>query len=179
MRTTLAELNRLDRAQFAAALGSIYEHSSWIPGEAWSRRPFATVDELHAAMADVVARAGRERQLALIRAHPELGGKATIGDPLSADSTAEQSGAGLMQCSPQEFARLQDLNARHNAKFGFPFILAIKGYDRGGIIAEFERRIDNDLDQEFAECLRQIDKIARLRLGMQIASMSSASGGER
>jgi 2-oxo-4-hydroxy-4-carboxy-5-ureidoimidazoline decarboxylase len=164
MPTTLAELNRLDRAQFAAALGSIYEHSPWIPGEAWSRRPFATIDELHAAMADVVAHAGRERQLTLIRAHPELAGKAMIRDALTADSTAEQSGAGLTQCSPHEFARLQALNARYNAKFGFPFILAVKGYDRGGIIAEFERRIENSLDQEFVECLRQIDKIARLRL---------------
>ena len=164
MPKTLAELNLLDRAQFADALGSIYEHSSWIPREAWSRRPFATIDELHAAMVDVVARAGRDRQLTLIRAHPELAGKAMVRDRLTADSTAEQSGAGLTQCSPHEFARLQDLNARYNAKFGFPFILAVKGYDRAGVIAEFERRIDNDLDQEFAECLRQIDKIARRRL---------------
>ena len=161
---TLAELNRLDRAQFVAALSGIYEHSLWIPGEAWPRKPFATIDELHTAMAAVVAQAGPERQLTLIRAHPELAGKAMVRGALTADSATEQSGAGLTQCTPQEFARLQDLNARYNAKFGFPFILAVKGYDRAGVIAEFSRRIDNDLDAEFAECLRQIDKIARLRL---------------
>ena len=170
---TLAELNRLDRAQFVSALGGIYEHSPWIPGEAWPRKPFATIDELHAAMADVVAQAGPERQLTLIRAHPELAGKAMVRGGLTTDSATEQSGAGLAQCTPQEFARLQDLNARYNAKFGFPFILAVKGYDRAGVIAEFSRRIDNDLDAEFAECLRQIDKIARSRLEMQIASTSS------
>jgi len=161
---TLAELNRFDRAQFVAALGGIYEHSPWIPELAWQQRPFATVESLHAAMADVVARAGLKRQLALIRAHPELAGKAMIRHALTADSTAEQSGAGLTLCSPAEFARLHDLNARYSAKFGFPFILAVKGYDRSGVIAEFARRVDNDRDTELAECLRQIDKIARLRL---------------
>jgi 2-oxo-4-hydroxy-4-carboxy-5-ureidoimidazoline decarboxylase len=168
---TLGELNRLDRAAFVAALRGIYEHSPWIPEQAWSRRPFATLEELHAAMANVVARAGRQRQLELVRAHPELAGKAMVGGALTADSTVEQSGAGLTQCSPSEFAQLQDLNARYNAKFGFPFILAVKGYDRRGVIQEFARRIDNDRDAEFAECLRQIDKIARSRLQLQIQRM--------
>ena len=89
---------------------------------------------------------------------------------LTADSTAEQAAAGLTHCSPHELAQLQDLNTRYSAKFGFPFVLAVKGYDRRGIIAEFARRIDHDPDAEFAECLRQIDKIARLRLAAQIES---------
>jgi len=161
---TLLELNRLDRTQFVAALAHIYEHSPWIPERAWDRRPFDTLDTLRSAMADVVASAGKERQLALIRAHPELASKATLRQDLTADSNAEQSGAGLTQCSTDEYARLQDLNARYNAKFGFPFILAVKGYDRRGVIAEFARRIDNEPAIEFAECLRQIEKIARLRL---------------
>ena len=165
---TLDELNRLDQAGFVGALAGIYEHSSWVPERAWSRRPFASVTELHAAMAEVVTNAGRERQLGLIRAHPELAGKAMVQKPLTADSANEQSGAGLTQCSPDEFAQLQDLNARYNAKFGFPFILAVKGYDRRGVIAEFARRVDNDRDVEFAECLRQIDRIAMLRLETQI-----------
>ncbi|HEY4139489.1 MAG TPA: 2-oxo-4-hydroxy-4-carboxy-5-ureidoimidazoline decarboxylase [Casimicrobiaceae bacterium] len=167
---TLAELNRFDRAQFVAALGGIYEHSPWIPELAWQRRPFATIEALHAAMSDAVARAGMKRQLALIRAHPELAGKAMIQRALTADSTSEQSGARLTQCSPEEFARLRELNARYSAKFGFPFILAVKGYDRSGVIAEFARRVDNDPDTEFAECLRQIDKIARLRLDAQLTN---------
>jgi 2-oxo-4-hydroxy-4-carboxy-5-ureidoimidazoline decarboxylase len=165
---TLAELNRLDQAGFVDALAGIYERSPWVPERAWSRRPFASVAELHGAMAEVVTNAGTERQLALIRAHPELAGKAMVQKSLTADSRAEQSGAGLTQCSPDEFAQLQDLNARYNAKFGFPFILAVKGYDRRGVIAEFARRVDNDPDVEFAECLRQVDRIAMLRLETQI-----------
>ncbi|HEY4136964.1 MAG TPA: 2-oxo-4-hydroxy-4-carboxy-5-ureidoimidazoline decarboxylase, partial [Casimicrobiaceae bacterium] len=123
-----------------------------------------------AAMADVVARAGKEKQLALIREHPQLAGKAMIQRALTVDSTTEQSGAGLTQCSPEEFSRLQELNACYSAKFGFPFILAVKGYDRRGVIAEFARRVDNDPDTEIAECLRQIDRIARLRLDAQLTN---------
>src|SRR5689334_13248159 len=99
-RMTLAELNRFDQVEFVAALAGIYERSPWVPERAWSRRPFASVAELHAAMAEVVTSAGRERQLALIRAHPELAGKAMVQRSLTADSTAEQSGAGLTQCLP-------------------------------------------------------------------------------
>ena len=112
----------------------------------------------------VVAAAEKDEQLALIRAHPELAGKAMTDGSLTADSTAEQSRAGLMHCSPAELARLRELNARYNANFGFPFILAVKGYDRAGVIAEFARRADNDAAEEFAESLHQIDKIARFRL---------------
>ena len=161
---TLADLNRLDQAQFVAALAGIYEHSPWVPERAWSRRPFVDINDLHAALAAVVAAAEKDEQLALIRAHPELAGKAMTDGSLTADSTAEQSRAGLMHCSPAELARLRELNARYNANFGFPFILAVKGYDRAGVMAEFARRVDNDAAEEFAENLRQIDKIARLRL---------------
>ena len=97
------------------------------------------------------------------------GDQAMVQRALTADSTVEQSGAGLAQCSPEEFAQLQDLNARYTAKFGFPFILAVKGYDRRGVIMEFARRVDDEREIEFAECLRQIDRIAMLRLEMQIA----------
>ena len=161
---TLADLNRLDQANFVAALAGIYEYSPWVPERAWSRRPFVDINDLHAALAAVVAAAEKDEQLALIRAHPELAGQAMTDGSLTADSTAEQSRAGLMHCSPAELARLRELNARYNANFGFPFILAVKGYDRAGVIAEFARRVDNDAAEEFAENLRQIDKIARLRL---------------
>ena len=164
----ISELNLLDQAQFVAALAGIYEHSPWVPERAWSRRPFADIDDLHTALAAVVASAAKDEQLALVRAHPELAGKAMTDGSLTADSTAEQSRAGLMHCSPAELARLRELNARYNDKFGFPFILAVKGYDRVGVIAEFARRVDNDMAAEFAESLRQIEKIARLRLEAQI-----------
>jgi len=161
---TLDEINRMDTPAFVATLGDIYEHSPWVAEGAARARPFADAGALHAAMAAVVAAAGETRQLALIRAHPELAGKAMVGNALTADSTTEQSGAGLTQCSPAEFATLTELNARYNARFGFPFILAVKGYDRAGVIAEFARRAAQDRATEFAECLRQIDRIARMRL---------------
>ena len=165
---TIAELNGFDRTRFVAALAAIYEHSPWVPERAWPRRPFADVAALHAAMADVVATAGEPRQLALIRAHPELAGKAFARNELTTESTTEQTGAGLTQCSPAELLRLADLNARYRDKFGFPFILAVKGYDRGGILEAFTRRLERDRATEFAESLRQIDRIARFRLDAQI-----------
>ena len=165
----LEELNRLDERAFAATLGGIYEHSPWVAAGAAHQRPFASVEALAAAMAAVVAGAGEARQLALIRAHPELAGKAMVRNELTADSTGEQTGAGLTDCSPAEFARLADLNRRYNVKFGFPFILAVKGFDRAGVIAEFARRVESDRATEFAESLRQIDRIARLRLAALLA----------
>jgi 2-oxo-4-hydroxy-4-carboxy-5-ureidoimidazoline decarboxylase len=166
---TLDELNRLDPDAFTAALGGIYEHSPWVAAAAAQQRPFADVDALARAMARVVADAGEARQLALIRAHPELAGKAMVRDALTADSSGEQTAAGLTQCSPAEFARLTALNARYNARFGFPFILAVRGFDRAGVIAEFERRVNDDRATEFAACLAQIDRIARLRLDALVA----------
>jgi 2-oxo-4-hydroxy-4-carboxy-5-ureidoimidazoline decarboxylase len=161
---TLAELNRADRVTFVQALGGVFEHSPWVAEAAWHARPFARVTDLHAAMLAAVAEAGHERRLALIRAHPELAGKAAIRGELTAASTSEQSGAGLSACTPDECARLTDLNARYNAKFGFPFILAVRGYDRAGVIAEFERRIGHAAEEELAENLRQIGRITALRL---------------
>ena len=169
MSMTVDDLNRTDLATFVATLGSVYEHSPWVAERAAKARPFASFDALHAAMSHVVAAAGDAQQLALIRAHPELAGKAMVRKELTADSTSEQIGAGLTQCSPEELARLTALNARYREKFGFPFILAVKGYDRAGVIAEFARRADNDRANEFAESLRQIDRIARIRLEALLA----------
>ena len=161
---TLAELNAADRAAFVAALGSVFEHSPWVAEAAYERRPFASIAELHDAMVDVVQRAPADAQLALIRAHPELAGKAAVRGGLTAASNAEQAGAGLSACSPEEYAKLTALNARYTAKFGFPFVLAVKGYDRAGVIAQFERRIEHTRDEELAESLRQIGRIAAFRL---------------
>jgi len=161
---TLWELNRITPTAFATALGDIFEHSPWVAERASTARPFGSIAALHAAMLDAVDAAPEERRLALIRAHPELAGKAAIRGELTADSTMEQSGAGLSQCNADELARLTALNAAYNAKFGFPFILAVKGYDRAGILYEFERRIRRDRDTEFDEALVQIGKITRFRL---------------
>ncbi|MFO1398370.1 MAG: 2-oxo-4-hydroxy-4-carboxy-5-ureidoimidazoline decarboxylase [Burkholderiales bacterium] len=161
---TLAEVNALDEAAFVRLLGGIYEHSPWVAQRAHAQRPFASVAALHAAMNDVVARASEAEQLALLRAHPELAGKAAVRGELTADSTQEQRGAGLTACSPAEYEALTTLNRRYVAKFGFPFILAVKGYDRAGVIAEFARRVEHDRASEMAECLAQVERIAGFRL---------------
>jgi len=142
----------------------VFEHSPWVAEGAVAKRPFASIEALHRAMVEVVAGAGEARQLVLIRAHPELAGKAAVRGELTADSRQEQSGAGLTQCSPKEFARLTELNRAYNAKFGFPFIIAVKGFDRAAIIARFAERIERDRASELAEALAQIARIARMRL---------------
>jgi 2-oxo-4-hydroxy-4-carboxy-5-ureidoimidazoline decarboxylase len=161
---TLDELNARDRRGFVVALGGVFEDSPWVAEAAWPRHPFSTLDALYRAMVDAVRGAPEDTQLALIRAHPELAGKAAVAGQLTADSKAEQSGAGLNQCSPQEFARLQELNRAYNTKFGFPFIIAVKGLDRAAIIERFTERLERDRATEFEESLEQIGRIAWLRL---------------
>ncbi|HTN64777.1 MAG TPA: 2-oxo-4-hydroxy-4-carboxy-5-ureidoimidazoline decarboxylase, partial [Burkholderiaceae bacterium] len=167
--TTLDHLNNGDAAAFTAALRGIYEHSPWIPERAAAQRPFASASALKLALQAAVSNASREQQLGLIRAHPELAGKAAVAGQLTAESTGEQAKAGLDRCSPEEFATLQKLNADYNERFGFPFILAVKGADgqglsRSAIIETFARRLKSQPADEMTECLRQIHRIAELRL---------------
>jgi 2-oxo-4-hydroxy-4-carboxy-5-ureidoimidazoline decarboxylase len=165
---TIDELNAMDETRFVAHLGGVFEHSPWVADGAWAARPFASIDALHAAMCEVVAGAGRERQLALIRTHPELAGKAAVRGELTDASTREQRGAGLDQCSPDEYARLTELNAAYTARFGFPFILAVRGHTRQSIIDNMAARLGNGHDAERAEALRQIERIAAFRLADMI-----------
>jgi 2-oxo-4-hydroxy-4-carboxy-5-ureidoimidazoline decarboxylase len=167
---TLAELNAMHEQEFVRTLGGIFEHSPWVAQRAFAERPFPSVDALHAAMMRAVDHATDLGKLTLLRAHPELAGKAAIRGELTADSKSEQAGAGLSHCSPEEYARLTDLNARYNARFGFPFILAVKGYDRAGIIREFARRLNNERAAEFVEALAQVARIARFRLEALLGS---------
>ena len=160
----LAELNACTREEFVAALGAIFEHSPWIPERTFAERPFATIDTLHAKLCGTLGAASAAEQLALIRAHPELAGKAAIRGDLTEASAREQSGAGLDRCTPEQYARLQALNDAYGKRFGFPFILAVRGYDRAGILAEWERRLGHAPEVERAEALRQIERIARFRL---------------
>jgi N-carbamoyl-L-amino-acid hydrolase len=166
---TLQQLNAAGRAQFVALLDGVYEHSPWVAEAAHAQRPFVSLAALKVALATAVREAGRDRQLALIRAHPELAGKAMIGKALTAESSNEQGKAGLGDCSAQEFAQIQQLNAAYNAKFGWPFILAVRGprgdgLQRQEIIATFARRLDGHAAFEFAEALRNIHRIAEIRL---------------
>jgi OHCU decarboxylase len=151
--------------EFIARYGGIYEHSPWVAEEtAPIVEDGADVDTLAAIMADCVDNASNERQLALIRAHPDLAGKASIAGELTEDSSTEQSSAGLDQCSQVEYARFQMLNAAYWETFGFPFVMAVRDSSRAEILEAFEARLQNDYDAEFETALAEIHKIARLRL---------------
>ncbi len=150
-------------------LEGLYEHSPWIAEQALSKRPFTSLAHLKYTMCEVLQQAGPQAQLDLIRAHPELAGKAMVSKMLTAESTNEQNKAGLTECTPQEFARIQQLNADYKAKFGWPFILAVRGprgtgLNKAQIIEAFERRLHGHPDFELAECLRNIHRIVEIRL---------------
>ena len=174
MALTLQQLNAAPAEEAARLLEGLYEHSPWIARAALAHRPFKSIAHLKHAMARIVSEAGGEAQLTLIRAHPELAGKAMVSNKLTAESTNEQSKAGLANCTPEEFAKIQHLNADYNARFGFPFILAVRGprgtgLSRQAIIETFERRLGNPLDYELAESLRNIHRIVELRLNDKFA----------
>ncbi len=166
---SLDVLNRASVGEFTQSLAGIYEHSPWIAEGAAAKRPFKTLAALKRALVEVVRDAARERQLALIRAHPELAGKAMVAKALTEESTHEQGKAGLTECTPEEFARIQRLNADYSNKFGFPFILAVRGPRGAGlskrqILDTFARRLANHPEFEFAEALRNVHRIAEIRL---------------
>ncbi|MFN4036662.1 2-oxo-4-hydroxy-4-carboxy-5-ureidoimidazoline decarboxylase [Comamonas aquatica] len=169
MALTLEQLNTVDTASAVQLLDGLYEHSPWIAEAALAQRPFKSLAHLKHAMVQVLAQASPEAQLGLIRAHPELAGKAMVAQSLTAESTNEQNTAGLTACTPEEFARIQQLNADYNARFGFPFILAVRGprgtgLTKAEIIDTFARRSFNHPNYERAEALRNIHRIAEIRL---------------
>lgn len=161
--TDVAALNGLSRVEFTARLGGIYEHSPWVAERAFASKPFASLDALHDAMQRSMMDASQEEQLTLIRAHPELLGRLEAAR-LSESSRAEQAGAGLDRCTPEQKARMQAANQAYRVKFGFPFIVAVKGLDWGGIIERMESRLGNTPEAELATALAEIGRIARLRL---------------
>jgi OHCU decarboxylase len=152
-------------SDFVEKYGGIYEHSPWVAEQS---EPVLgdseDIEEVARVMADCVDNAGKDQQLALIRAHPDLAGKAQIAGELTEDSTAEQSSAGLDQCSPEEYLRFQDMNQAYHLRFGFPFVMAVRNSTRAQILDAFEERLGNDRDVEFETALAEIHKIARLRL---------------
>lgn len=168
MSNSLATLNDASRSDFVARVGGIFEHSPWVAEKAWNARPFKGIAELHAAMVAGMRAAPHLQQLALLRAHPELAGKAMTSNTLTADSTNEQTRSGLTNCSAEDLATLQGLNAAYNKKFGWPFIAAVKYLDRASIIALFGARLENSAADEFENCLANIEKITRWRLDDQV-----------
>lgn len=158
MQDTIMELSD---AEFVTRFGFLFEHSPWVVERAASRRPFA---DLHAGLMQVVADATEAEQLALVRAHPELAGKAAIDRTLTAESTAEQASAGLDRLTEAEFARFHELNAAYRARFGFPFVICVRLTDKAGILAAMERRLGNDRAGELATALAEVGRIVKLRL---------------
>ncbi|HEX5841438.1 MAG TPA: 2-oxo-4-hydroxy-4-carboxy-5-ureidoimidazoline decarboxylase [Pseudomonas sp.] len=159
--------SQLSREDFVNVFADIYEHSPWVAEKAFDLGQddsINDIDGLHQRMADILLSANHDAQLALINAHPDLAGKAAVRGELTASSTSEQAGAGIHECTADEFARFTELNDAYKAKFGFPFIMAVKGSNRHQILAAFEERIHNSPEQEFACALTEINKIALFRL---------------
>jgi OHCU decarboxylase len=169
MPLTLEQLNAATPEQALALLDGLYEHSPWVAQRALKSRPFKSLPQLKHALVTALSQASLDEKLRLIRAHPELAGKAMVSKTLTAESTNEQGKAGLTDCTPEEFARLHQLNADYNAKFGFPFILAVRGarglgLNKQQIIDTFARRLHGQPVFEREECLRHINRIAEIRL---------------
>jgi 2-oxo-4-hydroxy-4-carboxy-5-ureidoimidazoline decarboxylase len=159
--------SNLDRTTFVELYGRVYEHSPWIAEAVWNAGLAAscdTVEGLYQALSKIVDAAPRERQLALLRAHPDLAGRLAVRGELTAESSSEQASAGLDTCTPAEFQRFTELNDAYKRKFPFPFIMAVKGRSRGEILEAFERRIQQDEDIEFRTALTEVHKIALIRL---------------
>lgn len=155
----------MNRQDFVERFGGVFEHSPWVVEGAWDEGlNLDSAADLHARMCTVLRSATHEQRLGVLNAHPDLAGRLALAGQLTADSTAEQASAGLDKCSPQEFDRLQTLNDAYKAKFGFPFIMAVKGRTRAEIIQAFEERVNNDTETEFTTALQQVERIALLRL---------------
>jgi 2-oxo-4-hydroxy-4-carboxy-5-ureidoimidazoline decarboxylase len=161
----MAAVNAMDRAAFVQKFGGIFEKSPWVAEKAWEKRPFASIDDLHAAMVNIVKHSPVPNQLALLQSHPDLAGKEAQAGAMTASSVSEQASAGLNALSKAEMAQISDLNAAYKQKFGFPFIIAVRMHTKEGIFFEFNRRLANETQAEFANDLQNVYAITRLRLG--------------
>ena len=167
---SLDEINRMSPRDFRRALGGVFEGSPWIAERALAARPFASRDGLHEAMVRVMREASREEQLALLSAHPDLALRAARASALSAASRSEQSGAGLDRLSDHDYQRFERLNARYRERFGFPFIIAVRRHDAESILAAFERRLHQPVDEEIETALSEVADITRFRLAALVTA---------
>jgi 2-oxo-4-hydroxy-4-carboxy-5-ureidoimidazoline decarboxylase len=163
-KITVEEANRLSEHEFAERFGPLYEHSPWVAEEAWKARPFGSLDELHGAMVEAVDAAPEERKMDLIRAHPDLAGRAAIAGVLTPESTREQSSAGLDRLTPEEYEALTRLNREYWEKFGFPLVIAVREHTKETILADAAARLQHSRSEEIETALSEIAKIAYLRL---------------
>jgi 2-oxo-4-hydroxy-4-carboxy-5-ureidoimidazoline decarboxylase len=178
MALSLDELNDLSVAEFTGALSDCFELAPWVADAAAARRPFATVTALHDAMMAVLRAAPRDQQLAFLRGHPDLAGKAARVGSTTAESKSEQASAGLDRLSEEEFRRFHRLNDAYKQKFGFPFMICVRRHSRDSILAEFERRLGDDPAREFAAALQEVSYITRLRVAAKVtgAGMPKVDG---
>ena len=167
-KISLTSLNQSDRNQFVESLGGIFEHSPWVADLVYESRPFDSRDQLHQIMLETVQQSPELQRMALICNHPELAGKEAAEGTLTNDSRAEQSRAGLNQCSAEELAQLQSLNLAYQQKFDFPFVIAVTGLDKTQIIAAIESRLNNSVSVEFDTSIAEIGKIGMIRLNALI-----------
>lgn len=167
---TLAAVNAMDGPAFVAAFGDVAEHSPWVAERAAAQRPFASKSEMAEAFGDEVREAGPAEKLALLRAHPDLAGRAALAGEIAAESRREQAGAGLDTLTPLEFARFTALNESYKARFGFPFILAVRGADKQTILDAFAERIEREPEAEMAMAVSQVTRIIGFRIEDRVQS---------
>ncbi len=183
-KMTLEEVNRLGREEFVSRFGPVFEGSPWVAEQAWEARPFGNLCGLHVAMVEAVSEAPNERQMALIRAHPDLAGKAAVAGELTPESTREQASAGLDRLTPEEYEAFTRLNTGYREKFGFPMIVCVREHTKESILAQAEARMEHSREEEIEVALGEIAKIARLRLQDLVEAdpgegMSAAEQGGR
>ena len=164
VRITVEEASNFSREGFVARFGGVYEHSPWVAEAAWCERPFRGLSELHAAMESAVNAASDERKIALIRAHPDLVGKAAVAGELTPESEREQASARLNRLSPEEYEAFTQMNRSYREKFGMPLIFCVREHSKDSILKAAEQRLDNSKEEEIEMTLAEISKIARLRL---------------
>ena len=157
------KINKLSKSEFIEVFANIFENARWIAEGLYNQKPFDNFEELSSKMLNIFETVAKEKQLKILKAHPDLADKAAINS-LTKNSRTEQSDAGLDQCSEEEFKEFKDLNKKYKQKFGFPLIIAIKGKNKIEILGEFKKRILNSVDKEFNEAIIQVGKIANLRL---------------
>ena len=165
MTLSIEEVNRLGSEEFVSRLGPAFEASPWVAAGAWHSRPFGSVDELHGAMVRVVEKASDQQRMALIRAHPDLAGRAAVAGELTPESEGEQASAGLDSLTPEEYEAFSRVNAAYREKFRFPMIVCVREHTKESILRNAERRLENTPEEEVETALGEVNKIARLRLG--------------
>ena len=163
-KVTLDRINELDREDFVARFGSLFEHSPWVAEEAWESRPFGSIEEMWRAFEDAMYAAPRERQLDLIRAHPDLAGKAAVAGELTQESAREQASAGLDRLSPGKFEEFTRMNREYREKFSLPMVVCVREHTKESILENVQSRLGNSRDEEIRTALAEISKISHYRL---------------